>query len=137
MKIKTIDFKIHGDERGALVAINHLTDVPFEIRRVYYMWNSLPGVERGFHAHKSLEQVLICVSGSCTVTLDDGHERQNVRLDRPNLGLYIGPSTWREMRNFSGGAVLMVLASQTYDASDYIRDYDEFLESVGAARKEQ
>lgn len=136
MKIETVDFKIRGDERGALVAINQLTDVPFEIRRVYYMWNTLPDVERGFHAHQALEQVLICVSGSCTVTLDDGRERRDVLLDRPDRGLYIGPGYWREMRGFSGGAVLMVLASQTYNPADYIRDYGEFLASVGATKEE-
>lgn len=134
MEIKTIRFAEHGDERGTLVAIEAGADVPFDIRRVYYMYDTTAGTTRGRHAHRSLKQVLICTSGSCTVTLDDGTERADVTLDEPDLGLYVDSVTWREMRDFSDGAVLMVLASEPYDESDYIRDYGEFLDYVEVTR---
>lgn len=123
-------FQPHGDERGQLIALEEHRDIPFRVRRVYYMYDTAAGVRRGFHAHRSLEQILVCIHGSCWVMLDDGHERKEVPLERPYEGLYVGPGMWREMHDFSPDAVLMVLASEPYDESDYVRDYDEFLASV-------
>lgn len=130
---KLIDFKILGDERGSLVALEGNSSViPFEVKRVYYMWNTTPGMVRGKHAHYKLKQVLVCVSGSCDIVLDDGKERKTVRLDTPSQGLFIDGFIWREMENFSKDAVLMVLASEHYEEADYIRDYDSFLKEVQA-----
>ena len=120
-------FQPHGDNRGQLIALEEHKDIPFIIRRVYYMYDTAEGVRRGYHAHKKLEQILVCIHGSCWVLLDDGNERKEVSLERPYEGLYIGPGMWREMHDFSPDAVLMVLASDYYDESDYIRSYDEFL----------
>lgn len=132
MQIKKYTFPIHGDERGQLVAVEELKDVPFDIKRVYYLYETVQGVCRGFHAHKNLQQVLICVHGSCKVLLDDGREKRDVLLDKPNEGLYISNNVWREMHDFSPDAVLLVLASQLYDEADYIRDYDDFLAFVSS-----
>ena len=130
IEIKMINFEEHGDERGILIALEQMKNVPFEIKRVYYMYNTVPGVRRGFHAHKNLKQVLICVKGSCKIFLDDGTETAEVLLDEPNKGLLIESHLWREMFDFSDDAVLMVLASELYDESDYIRNYDDFLKYV-------
>lgn len=130
MEIKKVTFPPHGDDRGQLVAIEAGQDLPFQVRRVYYIYDTLPGVRRGFHAHLQLQQVLICVNGSCKIHLDDGYETAEVVLDKPNEGLYISNNMWREMYDFSEGAVLLVLADQHYDEADYIRNYDKFLEMV-------
>ena len=130
MEIKTITFSIHGDNRGQLIAIEELKDVPFKIKRVYYMYNTTNGVTRGYHAHKNLKQVLICVKGSCKIHLDNGYETVEVLLDDPSIGLYVAHNMWREMYDFSPDAVLLVLASELYDESDYIRNYNDFLEFV-------
>lgn len=127
MKIKKYIFKPHGDERGQLVAIEQFKHIPFKIKRVYYIYDTKEGIRRGFHAHKSLEQILICVKGNCKILLDDGKEKETVLLDKPNEGLYISNNIWREMFDFSPDAVLLVLASELYDENDYIRDYDKFL----------
>ena len=137
MEIKTDRFPPHGDDRGQLVALEALEDIPFEIKRVYYIYDTLPDVVRGKHAHRCLEQILICVHGSCKVALEDGQTRQEICLDDPTLGLYISNDTWREMYDFSEGAVLLVLASEHYDEADYIRDYTKFLEMVQGKREEQ
>jgi len=123
-------FQRHGDDRGMLVALEEMRDVPFDIKRVYYMYDTVEGVRRGFHAHKNLEQILICVHGSCKIHLDDGATTKEVVLDHPYEGLYVSNDMWREMYDFSPDAVLMVLASEYYDESDYIRDYDAFLDYV-------
>ena len=123
-------FEPHGDARGQLVAIEANKDIPFEVKRVYYMYDTTPGVARGHHAHKALEQILICVHGSCKILLDNGKEKETVVLDEPNKGLYISSDMWRVMYDFSPDAVLMVMASTYYEESDYIRDYDEFLKYV-------
>lgn len=125
------ELNVRGDARGSLIALEVGADVPFAIARVYYIFGTRPGVERGFHAHHDLTQWAACVSGSCTMILDDGRERQAFVLDRPDLALQIGPMIWREMKDFSDGAVLMVLASAAYDEADYIRDYGEFLSLAG------
>ena len=127
MQIKTYEFMPHGDDRGQLVALEEKNDIPFTIKRVYYMYDTVEGVTRGKHAHKSLEQILICVHGSCKIRLDDGKEKEVIVLDKPNVGLYVSNVMWREMFDFSPDAVLMVLASELYDEADYIRDYDDFL----------
>lgn len=120
-------FQPHGDERGQLIALEEFKDIPFAIKRVYYMFDTVNGVVRGHHAHRSLEQILICIHGSCKIRLDDGKEKKVVSLEKPYEGLYISNNMWREMYDFSPDAVLMVLASELYDESDYIRDYEEFL----------
>lgn len=130
MEIRIIEFEKHGDDRGTLIALEQLHNVPFEIRRVYYMYGTSEGVTRGRHAHKQLKQILVCVSGKCKILLDDGETREIVPLDDPSKGLYLESNIWREMFEFSEDAVLMVLASELYDESDYIRDYQEFLEYV-------
>lgn len=137
MEIIKIFFEPHGDCRGQLVALEENKNIPFDIKRVYYMYDTVEGVSRGHHAHKSLEQILICVHGSCCVLLDDGIEKQSVCLNKPNEGLYISNAIWREMYDFSPDAVLMVLASELYDESDYIRDYSEFLEYVNSHIEEE
>ena len=130
MEVKLYDFPPHGDDRGQLIAIEAGKDLPFDVKRVYYIYDTLPGVRRGFHAHRNLQQILICVSGSCKIHLDNGFDTAEVLLDKPNVGLYISNDMWREMYDFSEGAVLLVLASQHYDEADYIRNYDAFIEMV-------
>lgn len=127
MEIIKFKFQIHGDSRGQLIALEEMKDIPFKIKRVYYMYETRKGVVRGKHAHKFLEQILICIHGSCKILLDDGMEKEVVLLDSPHEGLYISNNIWREMFDFSEDAVLMVLASQYYDEDDYIRNYNDFL----------
>lgn len=130
MQIIKYAFQQHGDNRGQLVALEEFKDIPFEIKRVYYMYDTLEGVRRGYHSHKSLEQILICIHGSCKVLLDNGTEKKKVFLEKPYEGLYIASNMWREMYDFSPDAVLMVLASEFYNEEDYIRDYDQFLKNL-------
>lgn len=130
MQIKLIPFQAHGDERGSLIALEEGKNIPFPVKRVYYLFNTKEGVHRGFHAHKTLKQVAIAVRGSCRFVLDDGCERIEVLLDNPAQGLLIESFMWREMYDFSEDCVLMVLADQLYDESDYIRDYGCFLEEA-------
>ena len=99
------------------------------------MFDTIEEVRRGYHAHKQLKQLLICVAGSCIIMLDDGKDKEEIILDRPNKGLLLEPGLWREMHDFSEGAVLMVCASEHYDESDYIRNYDEFLAWIKANRR--
>lgn len=127
---KIIDFKINGDDRGSLIAIEEGYNAPFDIKRVYYIFDTKHGVERGFHAHLNLKQIAIAVKGSCTFVLDDGSTKEEVNLTNPNQGLYIEGLIWREMKNFSEDCVLMVIASEHYDEDDYIRDYNDFLKEV-------
>ena len=135
MQIVKYVFQQHGDERGQLVALEEHKDIPFEIKRVYYMYDTGEGVSRGHHAHKSLEQILICIHGSCKILLDNGEEKKIVPLEKPYEGLYICNDIWREMYDFSPDAVLMVLASDYYNEEDYIRNYDEFLAFVKEKKK--
>ena len=127
MEVIKYRFGVHDDERGKLVAVETGKEIPFPIRRVYYIYDTKTDVARGFHAHKKLEQILICMHGSCKIRLDNGKEQTVVALSDPAEGLYIGHAMWREMFDFSPDAVLVVLASELYDESDYIRNYDEFL----------
>lgn len=126
MDIKFIQFQSHGDERGSLVALEDHKNIPFTIKRVYYMFDTKEGVRRGFHAHKELKQLALVVRGSCRFMLDDGKEKIDLLVDNPKQGLYIGPSLWHEMYDFSDDCVLLVLADNFYDEADYIRDYQEF-----------
>lgn len=130
-EVRLLNFQMRGDERGKLIALEQLgDDVPFEIKRMYYIFDTTPGTVRGQHAHKQLRQVLICVSGSCTIVCNDGERVSEFHLDWPDKGLLIEGCVWREMRDFSKGAVLVVLASDHYDEADYIREYTEFSEAV-------
>ncbi|AWS49991.1 MULTISPECIES: sugar 3,4-ketoisomerase [Providencia] len=125
--VNTIEFKTLGDDRGSLVSLEQNKNIPFEVKRIYYIFGTKEGVSRGFHAHKNLQQVAICVKGSCRFVLDDGHNKDEIILDNPNVGLHISNFMWREMHDFSEDCVLIVLASELYDESDYIRDYNIFL----------
>jgi dTDP-4-dehydrorhamnose 3,5-epimerase-like enzyme len=125
-----IDFQTLGDDRGSLIAIEEGYNAPFDIKRVYYIFDTKKGVERGFHAHINLKQIAIAVKGSCTFVIDDGINREELQLNSPNQGLLIEGLIWREMKDFSQDCVLVVLASEHYDESDYIRDYDAFLKEV-------
>ena len=130
MKPTLINFNPLGDERGSLIAIEAEKSVPFPVRRVYYIFGTKEGVERGFHAHKALNQVAVAVTGSCEVVLDDGETETTVVLDSAEKGVLIEPKVWHYMRNFSPDCVLLLLADQHYDEADYIRNYDEFKEWV-------
>lgn len=130
MQVVKYVFQPHGDDRGQLVALEEFIDIPFEIKRVYYIYDTLEGVTRGYHAHKSLEQIMICIHGSCKVLLDNGKEKKVVPLEKPYEGLYVANNMWREMYDFSPDAVLLVLASEIYDESDYIRNYEDFLKMI-------
>lgn len=128
--LKIIDFSQLGDERGSLISLEANKQIPFDIKRVYYIYSPEAGVARGFHAHKELKQVAVCLAGKCRMILDDGKNREELWLDSPAKGLLIGDLVWREMHDFSDDCVLLVLASEHYDESDYIRNYNTFLESV-------
>lgn len=123
---KEFKFKKLGDGRGELIAIEALKDVNFEIKRVYYIFNTKEGVRRGFHAHKNLNQMAIAVRGSCKFLVDNGIQKNHFLLDDPGKGLFLNGHLWREMYDFSPDCVLMVLADQYYDENDYIRNYDDF-----------
>ncbi|MEO1784728.1 FdtA/QdtA family cupin domain-containing protein [Thermodesulfobium sp. 4217-1] len=135
MDIKFINFDIKGDERGSLIAIESFKNIPFEIKRVYYIFDTKHGVKRGFHAHKSLKQIAICVSGSCKFLLDNGSEKEVVELNSPKLGILIEDLVWHEMFDFTPDCVVLVLTDKYYDPSDYFRDYDEFLKFVKGDNK--
>ncbi len=128
MHIKLIQLQKHGDVRGSLVALEDQKNVPFPIRRVYYLFGTAEGVRRGFHAHRELNQLAIVVRGSCRFHLDDGKEKIDILLDNPAQGLMLPPMLWHEMYDFSEDCVLMVLADAHYDESDYIRDHAQFME---------
>lgn len=125
-----LEFVPHGDDRGQLIAIENGKEFDFTIQRFYYIFKTTKGTRRGFHAHKSLQQVLICICGSCKLHFDDGDETMEVQLDSPDKGVYVGNNVWREMYDFSEDAVLAVLASDVYTEDDYIRDYGEFIKYV-------
>ena len=124
--VKWVEFPPLGDDRGSLVALEGDVTIPFEIKRVYYLFGTKQDVTRGLHAHLALKQVMLCVTGSCKILLDDGIDRKTVVLDSPTKGLLVESLVWREMSQFSSDCVLLVIASEHYDESDYIRDYDKF-----------
>ncbi len=122
--------KKFSDEYGSLVPIEETRDIPFEIKRVYYIFDVEEAVRRGFHSHNKLHQVLICVNGSVKILVQNGEEKEIHELNNPSEGLYIGPKVWREMYDFSDHAVLLVLASDYFDEADYVRNYDTYLSQV-------
>lgn len=124
---RIIDLRKIHDVRGNLTPIEGNGDVPFDIKRVYYLYDVPSGESRGAHAHKELHQLIIAANGSFTITLDDGKNKKAFTLNRPYQGLLIVPGIWRDLDDFSSGAVLLCLASEHYEADDYIRDYEEFL----------
>jgi dTDP-4-dehydrorhamnose 3,5-epimerase-like enzyme len=128
---RLVQFDVFTDDRGSLVALESGKNVPFVIKRVYYMTEMAPDRPRGFHAHRNLEQIAICVKGSCYMIIDDGNKRETFLLDEPGLGVCIHSMEWREMHSFSADCVLLVVASEHYDASDYLRDYSGFLKERG------
>lgn len=135
MNYRLIDLKVNGDERGKLIAIEEFSDVvPFEIKRVYWIFDTDPDFVRGKHAHKNLEQLIVAIDGACEFVLDDGKSQEVVTLNRPDKALYVGKNIWREMRNFSYGCKLIVFASEHYNPNEYIRDYNEFLSEVSCGK---
>lgn len=118
------------DPRGNLTFVESERHIPFDIKRIYYLYDVPGGSERGSHAHRTLHQFIIAISGSFDVILEDGHKQERFLMNRPYYGLYISPMMWRTIENFSSGSVCMVLASDYYDESDYYRDYDEFLRAA-------
>lgn len=128
-EIKDIKTK-NTDNIGSLSFFESYYDIPFEIKRIYYISNVKTGVKRGAHAHKALKQFMFCPYGSITITLDDGYSKENVTLDTPSRGLLVSPCLWRDMIWNTDNSVLCVAASDYYDESDYIRDYEEFLNYI-------
>lgn len=120
--------KHHSDRKGNLSVVQNGDTIPFDVKRVYYLYDVPGGESRGAHAHKELSQLIVAASGSFTVTLDDGKVKRSFLLNRPYQGLLVVPGIWRDLDDFSSGSVCMVLASHPYDKEDYIRDYDDFLE---------
>ena len=125
--IKTIDFKLLSDDSGSLVALEGNKSVPFDIKRVYYIFGTKQGISRGYHAHRKLKQVAVCMNGSCRFLLDDGVHQEAIILDNSTKGLLIESLIWHEMHDFTTDCVLMVLASEYFDEGDYIRDYHAFV----------
>lgn len=119
--------KHHSDRKGNLSVVENGQLLPFPVKRAYWLYDVPGGESRGSHAHKELEQLIIAASGSFRVTLDDGTQKRSFYLNRPYRGLYVPPGLWRDLDDFSSGAVCLVLASEVYQAEDYIRDYEEFL----------
>ncbi len=128
---KLIKLRKISDPRGNLTFIEGGTDLDFDLKRIYYIYDVPSGEYRGAHAHRNLVQLMIAVSGSFDITIDDGKSKKTITLNNPAIGLYITKMIWREMSNFSAGSVCLVLASDHYDESDYIRNYDEFLKMKG------
>ena len=130
MITKLEEFKVLGDHRGQLVALEANRQIPFDVKRVFYIYGTQEGVPRGNHSHYKTKQFLVAVNGSCKVTLDNGKEKETFDLNKPNLGLFQDALIWGSMHDFSSDCVLMVLADEYYDASDYITNYDKFLKEV-------
>ncbi|MUK49022.1 sugar 3,4-ketoisomerase [Aliivibrio fischeri] len=128
--INLIEFDVIGDERGNLVVLEGNKNIPFDIKRIYYLYGMKNDLPRGFHAHKKLLQVAVCISGSCKILMDNGVNKEVVKLNSPKCGLLIDKMQWHEMFDFSDGCILMVMASDYYDESDYIRDYKAFLGDI-------
>src|SRR5690606_26287853 len=128
--VKFIDLTLRGDDRGKLAVFESINTVPFEIKRVYYLTGTKADVSRGYHAHKRLEQVAVCVAGKCRMLLDNGSKKEEIWLDSPSKAIRTEPMIWHEMHDFSLDCVLLVLASDHYDESDYIRNYSDFIEAI-------
>ena len=131
-QVKILEFDDLGDERGNLVVVEGSGyDIPFDIKRVFYIYGSDSEVVRGQHANRKTEFVLINVSGSSTVKVDNGYEQKIISLNRPRMGVYLSTMVWKDMYDFSGNSVLLVLASEHYDSEEYIRNHDEFIREIG------
>lgn len=128
MDYKIVKLQKHGDKNGSLVALESKKNIPFEIKRVYYIFGTKKDFVRGKHSHRNLKQYIVCVSGSCDFVLDDGKKKKLLRLDSPLSAIYVEGNVWREFTNFSKDCVILVLANQHYNEKDYIRDYEKFLE---------
>jgi dTDP-4-dehydrorhamnose 3,5-epimerase-like enzyme len=128
--VQWIEFPPLGDDRGSLVSLEGNKTVPFDIKRVYYIFGTQLGVARGFHAHKALKQVAVCVTGKCRMLLTNGTEKADIWLNSPTRGIVIDGMVWREMHDFTPDCVLLVLASEHYDEADYIRNYEDFIKQV-------
>lgn len=130
MDIKVVDFKKVVDERGSLTVAEYGKDIPFLVKRIYYITGVPKGEKRGFHSHKVIKEMCIPIKGSCEIMITNGMETTNIIMDDPAKGLYLGKDTWREISNFSEDAILLVLSSEEFREDDYIWNYDEFLSSV-------
>lgn len=128
----THEHRILGDERGQLIAIESGINIPFEIKRVFFIYGTQPNVPRGQHSHYKTKQYLIAVNGSCKVTLDNGYSQETYELNQPYIGLFQDAKVWGSMHDFSDDCVLLVLADQHYNEADYIRSYDEFKQVVSS-----
>lgn len=124
--INLIEFKTLGDDRGSLISLEQNKNIPFEIKRIYYIFGTKENVSRGFHAHKKLRQLAVCVRGSCRFVMDNGSQKEEIILDSPDKGLVIDTMQWHEMHDFSEDCIIIVLANDYYDESDYIRNYENF-----------
>ncbi len=121
-----VHFPVIHNRAGNITPVQNNIEIPFDIKRVYYLYDVPGGADRGGHAHRDLKQLIIAASGSFDITLDDGVTKKTFSLNRPNMGLYLCPGIWRDISNFSSGAICLVLASEPYDEGDYIRLYDEY-----------
>lgn len=130
MENNLVEFKVLGDHRGQLVALEANKQIPFDVKRVFYIYGTQPDVPRGNHSHYKTKQFLVAVAGNCKVTLDDGITKETFCLDKPNIGLFQDALIWGSMHDFSSDCVLMVLADDFYNESDYIRNYNKFLEVI-------
>jgi dTDP-4-dehydrorhamnose 3,5-epimerase-like enzyme len=125
--VRTCTLPIVNDHRGSLAFAEYESSLPFVVRRVFFVFDVPAGETRGNHAHKSVHQLLVCVKGCCSITVDDGRTRENLRLEHPTMGVHLPPRVWASQHEFSPDAVLLVLSSDNYDPNEYIRDYEEFL----------
>ena len=125
-----LSFSEHRDDRGSLISFESAHEIPFGIQRIYVIYDTMENIARGFHAHKTLKQVLVCLRGSCEIRLDNGTSKETIHLDTPTKGIYIQDLVWREMHNFSKNCILLVFADQYFHERDYIRDYDKYLEAI-------
>ena len=135
MKSQLVQLQKKGDDRGSLVVLENNQEIPFEIKRVYYLCETKAGIRRGFHAHKTLQQMAVCVRGSCDFLMDDGYNVEIVSLNNNHTGLMLPPMVWHEMFNFSPDSVLMFLANGFYDEAEYIRSYQEFTTEINKLKK--
>lgn len=133
-EFKIVSFETHSDERGSLIALEESRNIPFKIKRIYYIFGTNKNMPRGFHAHKKLKQIAICLSGSCKIKLDNGKINKTITLNNPSTGILIDKMIWREMHSFSPDCILLVLASENYDDSDYIKNYNDFLKEIKKIR---
>lgn len=132
MNVPVINFNVIGDDRGSLIALESNKTIPFEIKRIYYIYGTQQNVKRGMHAHYDLQQVIVCINGSCKLLLDNGFEQQTFTLSAPSSGLFIDRLIWRELFDFSDEAILLILASDYYNEHDYIRNYNKFIEIINS-----